>query len=94
MWHAQSSGCSINGLTSVGAVLGADAEAVGDLPLGFRTIDYMRDWLPDSEGAMRKTRFTDEQMVAIIREGDREPVSAVAKRHGISEQTIYRGCPA
>ena len=38
---------------------------------------------------MRKARFTEEQTVAIIREGDREPVSAVAKRHGISEQTIY-----
>ncbi len=28
-------------------------------------------------------------MVAIIREADREPLSAVAKRHGVSEQTIY-----
>jgi len=27
--------------------------------------------------------------VAIIREADRDPVAAVAKRHGISEQTIY-----
>jgi putative transposase len=38
---------------------------------------------------MRKARLTEEQMVAIIREADREPVSAVGKRHGVSEQTIY-----
>ena len=28
-------------------------------------------------------------MVAIIREADRDPVAVVAKRHGVSEQTIY-----
>ena len=28
-------------------------------------------------------------MVAIMREADREPVAVVAKRHEISEQTIY-----
>jgi putative transposase len=38
---------------------------------------------------MRKSNFTDERMVAIIREADREPVAEVAKRYGISEQTIY-----
>ncbi len=38
---------------------------------------------------MRKSRFTDEQVVGIIRAADREPVAEVAKRHGVSEQTIY-----
>ena len=40
---------------------------------------------------MRKGRFSEEQMVAIIREADRDPVVAVAKRHVSASRRSTRG---
>ena len=38
---------------------------------------------------MKRARFTDEQIVRILQEADQSPVVEVAKRHGVSEPSIY-----
>ncbi|MBU9543368.1 transposase, partial [Burkholderia multivorans] len=42
--------------------------------------------------ARREKRFTDEQVIRILREAESrdEPVKDLCKRHNISEQTFYR----
>jgi len=41
---------------------------------------------------MKRTRFKEEQIIAILKEAEagEMPANAVCRKHGISEQTFYR----
>jgi putative transposase len=38
---------------------------------------------------MKPSRFSEEQIVAILREADRGSVAEAARKHKVNEQTIY-----
>jgi putative transposase len=49
----------------------------------------LREWLPQTcEESKKKSRFTDDQMLAILREADGSSVSEVARKHKAHEQTL------
>jgi len=39
---------------------------------------------------MKKKRFSEEQIVRILRDADTKTINAAARQHGGSEQSIYR----
>lgn len=43
---------------------------------------------------MRKSRFSEEQKVKMVREAEQRPVAEVAKKHGVSVETLYVGAHA
>jgi len=38
---------------------------------------------------MRKGKFTDDEMVKILREAERSSIAEVAKKYAVSEQSLY-----
>ncbi len=39
---------------------------------------------------MKRNRFTDEQIVAALRDAEATTVVEAARKHGVAEQTMYR----
>ncbi len=39
---------------------------------------------------MKRTRFTDEQIVVALRDAEATSAAEAARKHGVSEQSIHR----
>lgn len=54
----------------------------------FLTNRNLRRRLPSEKGAMKKSRYSDEQIVRILRDADKKPAPAAARRHGVCGQSL------
>lgn len=59
-----------------------------DLTSSFQPSRNLRSVSPSTTRKLKRGRFSEEQMAGILREADRSPVTQVARKQGISEQTI------
>jgi transposase-like protein len=55
----------------------------------FGPVDTLGQWPFGKRGDHEEDEVSEEQMVKILREADQSPVAEVAKKHGISDVTIY-----
>ncbi len=63
--------------------------AVRRLPLPGHTLQP--DFRPDPGGFLRKSKFSEEQIIGIVKEaGAGVEIAALLRRHGISRATLYQ----
>jgi len=70
-------------------VPGWSAEAQVTCPASFGPAEPDRMAPSTPRGSHEEDRFTEEQMLSILREADERPMPEVAKKHGVSAPTIY-----